>query len=117
MSAPSRLQVVLDGPAVQGVESAIAVGRDGRPVAGYPVLEIAAPGALDASQRTVGTTDAAGRLPWTPTEGGLVALEVSGDRAVIAVHPASKVPGALMGGLCFAILLGAIAWLCRKGWP
>lgn len=116
MSA-GRLEIALEGEAVAGAELALQVTRGGRPVIGQPVLEISSAGAVDRAQRTAGTTDAMGRLLWTPARSGLTLLEVGEDAVVVAVGPASALPGALAGGLALLLLLGAGLAVLRRGWP
>ncbi len=115
MSA-GALQVVLDGDPVVGQEAGLSVRRDGRPVVGQPLVETAWAGAVDARQRTLGTTDATGGLRWTPETAGLTQLELGGDRVVFAVAPASLAPGLTAGLLSVTLLVAALvlAWRSRS---
>lgn len=100
------LSLILDGPAVQGQELGLQINRADRPIIGQPMVEIVFAGAVDARQRTIGTTDAAGRLLWTPEEAGLVQLELGGERVGVAVAPAGPVSGAAtLGALALGLAL------------
>lgn len=103
--------IELGAPPRAGAEVVVKVTRGGAPVAGQPVLEVSAPGAVDAAQRPIGTTDAGGQVRWTPGAPGYRVLEAGEERAAVAVAvgPAmGALPGAAVGLLLVAALaLGA----------
>lgn len=107
------LELTLEGEPIEGVEIPTRPTLDGRPRGGVPVLETSHAGAVDAHQRTVGTTDAAGRLLWAPDAPGVAVMEMDGHKVWVGVAPASQAPGLLAGGFCFALLAAAATLLWR----
>lgn len=104
--------IQLDGPARQGEAVGVSVSRDGAPLAGQPLLEIAPAGGVDRARRAAGTTDARGLVAWTPSRSGLVLLEIGGEQRVVAVAPASRAPAAVVL-LTLALGLALPAWRLR----
>ena len=99
-----------EGPVCVGEPVSVLATRGEHPLAGQPLVEIQAPGAADATQRTVGTTDARGAVSWTPTRPGPVVLDVDGERATLYASaarlsdaaPALAIGLLLVGGWCAA---------------
>ena len=109
--------IQLGGPARQGQPVPVEVVRDGVPVAGQALLEIAPAGGVDRTRRAAGTTDAKGVVPWTPSRAGLVLLEIGGEERVVAVSPASHTPAAIV---LFTLLIGLALpawWLAARTRP
>lgn len=106
---------VLGAPEV-GAAAQLALARQGRPVAGQPVVEIRPGGAVDGAQRTAGTSDPAGQVAWTPDQAGFTTLEVgeSSHTAWVAPSPSERLAGGLTLGLTLMMLVGGQLWLRRR---
>lgn len=116
MSPTSPIDLTLQGPAQVGEEVALRLSRAGHPVAGQPVVETRPEGAVDATQRTAGTTDSAGQLNWTPDRAGFTSLEL-GERSwtvVVGPSPAARLSGGLILGATLLILVAGQLWLRNR---
>lgn len=114
MKEGTPLAVTPDAAPVIGHELGLVVTRGGHAVVGQPVVEISPAHANDEVQRTVGTTDGAGALRWTPEVAGTVLLEIDGDRVVLGVRPASGLMPGVAGALTLGLLGGALIWTVRR---
>ena len=105
MSPAIAVLISLSGAPVLGEPVELVLSKDGRPVAGESIIELAPEAGLDRRQRAVGTTDTQGKIQWTPTHSGLVRLEAGGASQVARVRrprpPASGL--AVLAGLILSL--------------
>lgn len=114
MKDEARLVLTPDAAPTVGHELGLIATRGDHAVVGQPVVEISPARAADEVQRTVGTTDGAGALRWTPEVAGTVLLEIDGDRVALGVRPGGGWSAGLAGALTLGLLGGALLWTARR---
>lgn len=84
---------------------------DGAPLGGVPVVARYRPGSRVESADTLGATDPAGALEWTPRDAGLVTLATAGgDGPSISSNLSVRYRGVPLPGLIIMILAGVILY-------
>lgn len=109
--------LLLAGSAQAGIElpemvtagqptTVVVTSADGTPLAGMEVKVLYRPGSQVSSSQTVGVTDAAGNIAWSPEHAGLVTLSgTSPDGTVLSSNFAIRFAGVPVSGVL--IMLGA----------
>jgi hypothetical protein len=105
-TAPVTLVLDESQHIVEGHAFELNLQREGSPVARVEVKANYRQNALESLQqtRTVGITDASGRVVWTPTQAGVVTLEWEGGTKNVAV----RYDGAPGLGIVVMILAGIL---------
>lgn len=109
--SPVSAQILVEAsPLVLGEMTSVTVTDKGTPTAGVQLGAVYYPATEVEETTVVGSTDGAGRTPWTPQHAGLVKLTAGAQSTTVSVrYPSIPLSGLIVFFVAGSILLGGVA--------